>query len=77
MACALFLPVAIKTIFLAFIMLFKPIVTALVGTSEISLNNLELSLIVCSVNSATWVKESNGVPGSLKAIWPSLPIPKI
>ena len=58
-------------------MLFKPIVTALVGTSEISLNKRELSLIVCSVNSATCVNESNGVPGSLNAIWPSLPIPNI
>ena len=31
-------------------MLFKPIVTALVGTSLMSLNKRELSLIVCSSN---------------------------
>ena len=77
MASALLTPVAISTIFLAFIIEANPIVIALVGTSLIELKKRELSIIVDGAKSATWVKESNDVPGSLKAMWPSEPIPKI
>ena len=56
-------------------MFFGPCVYAFVGTSLISLNKRELSLIVEAVRVATWVSASKEVPGSLKAICPSLPIP--
>lgn len=53
-----------------------PTVRANVGTLEMSLSkNRALASMVSFANVFTRVLDINDEPGSLKAIWPSLPIP--
>ena len=61
---------------LASITVATPTVKAIVGTFEMSSSkNRALARIVSFAKVLTRVLDTSDEPGSLKAIWPSLPIP--
>ena len=52
-----------------------PCVSTCRGTSSTEPKKRALSARVCSVSVLTRVREASEEPGSLKATWPSLPMP--
>ena len=48
-----------------------------IGTSASDGKNRALSRRVCSVSVLTRVADANDEPGSLKPMWPSVPMPRI
>ena len=75
-ALALLLPSTIIKTSFASIIVATPTVKADWGTFVMSLlKNLELAMIVSSVNCFSLVLDLKDEPGSLNAIWPSTPTP--
>ena len=60
---------------LAFMMVPMPMVMACFGTSSIDWKKRALASMVFWVRSTTWVFSGNSSQGSLKAMWPLLPMP--
>ena len=62
----------------ASMMVPMPMVTAWVGTSSILSwkKRRALSRMVCWVSTWLWVRQAREHPGSLKAMWPSEPMPR-
>src|SRR6266704_3415307 len=54
-----------------------PMVMAYTGTSSRRSKNRALSSMVCLDSVLSRVRELSELPGSLKAMWPSAPIPRI
>jgi len=73
----LFYDQAIIMIFLAFLIVFIPIVIAALGTLSIPLNDFEASRLVSLCKYTSLVQLFIGDGGSLKPMCPVLPIPSI
>ena len=74
-ASALFAPNASSTMRFASMMEPTPIESACFGTSDIFLKKRELSFTVWGVSDTRRVRLASELPGSLKAMWPSDPMP--